>query len=564
MMTELLRYNVVHMPLVLARTSTDSIEEFSLLRSFEHATDIRRIEGELPGHVFVQTRLLLAILLSAIETADNLDDDAEPGERWRRLWEAETFPLDDIHSYLERYEDRFDLFDPVQPLLQVPDLRTSASEKGEVGLQRLIPDVSSNGLFAMRASSGVDRISYAEAARQLLYVHAYGLSGIHPAGSDDHGTDPRARGGKVYPQGTGPAGDLGGVIIEGQNLRETLLLNLVLGRNTRTSFDYEDGDDEPLWERDQLTAAPEERLIPGPRGQADLFTWPSRRVRLLHDGEGVTGAVICYGDALGPQNLHSAETMSAFRLSDNQSKKAGHPVYMPVRHQPSRAFWRGLGALLPQDPPTGTLPPRTIEWLGELSERGILPPGLRLHTRAIGIVYGTQSSVVDEVIDDSIDVQLALLQDKHRGLAAAAVEMVSNTESAVRALGHLAENLTRAAGGDRDLAASARDSGAAEGYSLVYAEFRAWLSGIGPMTQPDEARSAWTKTARGILQRHAEWLVEDAGTPAWVGRGDGPDAMNSSKALLWFTVALNKALPPPRRGSESATSTTDQPEESHE
>jgi CRISPR system Cascade subunit CasA len=280
-------------------------------------------------------------------------------------------------------------------------------------------------------------------------------------------------------------------------------------------------------------------------------------VRLVHDDEGVTGAIICYGDVLGPQNLHTVETMSAFRLSENQSKKAGHPVMMPVRHWRSRALWRGLGALLPQEAgAAGTVAPRTIEWLRELSEHGILPGDLLLHTRAIGVEYGTQNSAIDEMIDDAIDVRLALLQEQHRDLARAAVEMVSSTENAVRALGHLAENLTRAAGGDRDLATSARDAGAAEGYALLDAAFREWLAGLGPGTTPDEARGRWAGTARHILRDHAEWLVKDAGTPAWIGRGDasdGSDAVNSSKALLWFTVALNKALPPPRPDRDDAT-----------
>jgi CRISPR system Cascade subunit CasA len=549
------QYLLTRKPVILVRTG-NGIGELSLAGTFEQATDIRRVEGETAGHVFAQVRLLLTILLRAIETAEDRDGDAEPGERWRRLWGAETLPLDDIHSYLEDYEDRFDLCDPVQPFMQVADLRTSASEKGDIGLRRLIPDVSPNGLFAMRSASGLNHISYAEAARHLLYVHAYEIAGIHPAGSDARGTDPRAKGGRVYGGQTGPAGDLGGVLIEGRNLKETLLLNLVLGRTIRDPFDYEEGDDEPVWERDPLTVRPENRLVSGPRGQADLFTWQSRRVRLIHDGEGVTGAIICYGDLLGPQNLHTVETMSAFRLSENQSKLAGHPVMMPVRHWPSRAFWRGLGAFLPQETGVaGTVPPRTIEWLRELSERGILPSDLPLHTRAIGVEYGTQNSAIDEMVDDSLDVRLALLQETHRELARAAVGMVAGTENAVRALGHLAENLVRAAGGDRDFAANARDAGAAEGYALVDGAFRTWLSGLGPDTEPDEARGRWAGIARSILRDHAEWFVKDAGTPAWIGRGsvtDGSDAMNSSKALLWFTVALNKALPPPRRdGTET-------------
>ncbi len=546
-------YNVVDEPFVSVRMTGGEAAELSLLDTFRQASDVHALGGELPTHVFAQLRLLLAILLRSVERDDHADRDEEPGDRWLTLWRSDSLPLEAIESYLATFHDRFDLLDPERPFLQVPGLRTTASTKGGVGLQRLVPDVSSNGLFAMRRAGGLARLSYAEAARQLLHAHAYAVSGIYPAGSDDLSEDPRAKGGKIYPLGVGPAGDLGGVIIEGRDLRETLLLNLVLGSAasetiTREPISYEEGDDAPVWERDPLTAAPERRPRPGPRGQADLFTWPSRRIRLIHDGQGVTGAVLCYGDPLGPQNLHTVETMSAFHRNDAQTRKAGRTVYMPVRHRPSRALWRGLAAILPQDVPSReTLQPATIRWLGELAERGRIPD-IVLRTRAIGVEYGTQSSVIDEVIDDAVDIHLALLQEQHRELAHTAIEIASRTEDAVRALGRLAENLTLASGGDRDIAASSRDSETAEGYALMERPFRDWLAGLDGGTDPDDARGDWAGMARDILRRRAEWLVQDAGTPAWIGRAhkqNGSDALNSSKAFLWFLRALGNALPAP-------------------
>jgi len=544
-------FSLVDEPCILVGLHDGSTCELSLRDTFARASDIRELRGSPQTQVFAQLRFLEAILLRALELDEGPERDAPPAERWRRLWTADELPMPAIARYLDEHRDRFDLIGS-QPLMQVAALRTAKSDTPEgSSLSRLVVDSSDDGLFSMRRAGGLTRLTFAEAARELLHVHAFGVSGIYPAGMDDTGTDPRAKGGKVYPQGVGAAGDLGGVMIEGGNLRETLLLNLVLGRSASEPFDYT-VDDEPAWERPQLTVTEEERSVPGPHGPADLFTWQSRRVRLIHDDDGVTGAVVCYGDQLRPQNLHTIETMSAYRYSANQSKALGGTVYMPVRHQPSRSFWRGLGALLPQERSDGpeTIPPRTIEWIRDLSDRGILADDRILTTRAIGVEYGTQSSVITEIYGDGVDMQVALLQERNRSLADAVLEMVSRTDDAMRAVGWLAENLVIAAGGDPlEAAKSARDAEKANGYALVDGPFRAWLRRLGSGTDVEEARTAWVSRARELLRGHAQRMVRDAGVAAWRGRprgAGGEELINAPKAFVWFDRQLGKALPPGR------------------
>ncbi|NYN06610.1 type I-E CRISPR-associated protein Cse1/CasA, partial [Salmonella enterica subsp. enterica serovar Typhimurium] len=68
---------------------------------------------------------------------------------------------------------------------------------------------------------GRSKLSFAEAARWLVHTQAYDYSGIKPGVEGD----PRVKGGKGYPIGTGWSGMTGGTVIRGTTLLETLLLN---------------------------------------------------------------------------------------------------------------------------------------------------------------------------------------------------------------------------------------------------------------------------------------------------------------------------------------------------
>ena len=62
------------------------------------------------------------------------------------------------------------------------------------------------------AVEGLERISWAEAARWLVHVHAFDPSGIRSGAVGD----PSVKGGKGYPIGPGWTGQVGVVIVEGQ------------------------------------------------------------------------------------------------------------------------------------------------------------------------------------------------------------------------------------------------------------------------------------------------------------------------------------------------------------
>ncbi|MFE2347968.1 type I-E CRISPR-associated protein Cse1/CasA [Kitasatospora cineracea] len=514
---------------------TDGREsELSLREVFEQATRIRRLACELPTQEFALTRLLLAIAHDAL-------DDPGDIEEWADLWEDPQALLP-VLPYLQQHQERFDLLHPRTPFFQCAQLRTGKDEV--FPLNRIVADVPNGNPFFTARFPGVDRIGFAEAARWVVHAHAYDTSGIKTGVEGD----PRAKAGKAYPQGPAWAGHLGGLLAEGADLRESLLLNLIATDQWKTRR-----TDLPAWRRPPAGPGAADDLASRPTGPRDLYTWQSRRIRLHADHDGVHGVVLSYGDPLTPQNRFDTEPMTAWRRSQAQEKKLGRvPVYMPREVDPTRAAWRGLGSLIaaaaPEQGPASeaapALRPELVHWLARLETERILPRGYLVRLRTFGAVYGTQQSVVDEITSDTLAFALVVLSERDTRLGQAARDAASDADLAVRALGDLASDLARAAGSESETPrASARDAG----FGALDGPYRRWLAAIRDGDQPTTLRTDWQQQAREIVSGLGSDLISQAGEAAWQGRmvatKQGEAWLNTSSADLWFRSRLKRALP---------------------
>jgi CRISPR system Cascade subunit CasA len=545
-------FDLVVEPWIPVLDQTGQVRERSIVEVLAEAPTIVELRGEVPTQEFTLLRLLLAILHRALHDRETgISGPCSVGE-WAELRDDWPSVVAVVSEYLQEHRERFDLFHPRTPFFQVADLHTAKDEAA--GLHKLIIDVPSGAPFlTTRLGRGLERISAAEAARWLVHVHAFDPSGIRSGAVGDT----RVKGGKGYPIGPGWAGQLGGVHLLGSSLLDTLLLNLVVPDEVMVEARPHD---LPPWERPPHGPQAEERPphVNVPTGPVDLYTWQARRVRLIGDRSGVTGLVLANGDRMEPQNRQAVEPMTVWRYSEPQTKKFHQDTYMPRLHDPHRVLWRGLASLLPmaagppgdRSGPPRWLAPTVVRWAGAqrvasiLRRDGIGPVRLR----AVGLVYGSNNSVVDEMVDDRLVLPLALLEDHDGRLTDLATHEVQVTETAVNALRDLAARLALAAGGDPKSLDGPRDRAAELAYAELDLPFRNWLASLTAEESSEDAARRWRRVARPIVRDAATTLVDGCGPAAWAGRiiaiqGKKKVLMDAGLAARWFETALSKTLP---------------------
>jgi len=218
---------------------------------------------------------------------------------------------------------------------------------------------------------------------------------------------------------------------------------------------------------------------------------------------------------------------------------------MPRAHDPKRAIWRGLRSILPATATTqgsdaaSALSPAVLEWVSYLTEL-VIDPNHPLRVRALGMVYGNNNSVTDEIIDDALSLRAVLLKRDAEPVVGIAVACAEAAELVARAVGKLAGNLASAAGGDP---AGPRDRATETAFAELDVLFRTWLSGLGPDSNPTEEQIVWHHRARHVAVDLGNDLVARAPAVAWVGRSVKGRWLTSNHASDWFRRDLHAAVP---------------------
>ena len=536
-----LHYDLRFEPWIPVERLDGTADVVSIRDALAGAHQIRRLSGEIPGEGLALLRLLLA-LVYCINYELEEAGEKQKKERWEELRSQGCFELDKIDEYFADYPHEFDLFDDEHPFYQIPSL-AYMGEKELDPVSELMLDVPKpeKFLFSMRSPEHLDSLPFDLAARYLVVAQAYHTAGIKSPVVGNTS----AKSGKAYAPkgalGTGWCGALGGIYLEGQNLFETLLLNFVLFLNNASVIAP---DDYAPWEREVPSADTCQRE---PTGPVDLLTWQSRRIRLVpsKDGSRVRGVIISYGDVLIPANKQRYEMMTGWRESKQQQKKLGTATVplMPVAPDTARALWRGLPSLLALAD-GGKLRPGVIRWMSELQDVQSAEDW-RLNVRIVcqGVSYGTQSSVVDDAITDSIDLRATLLR-KNSEAVIKMLDVIERTEQAVGVLVRFVQNVERAQGDKRrydsfsDSAAQASREDVREGaYDALDALYRARIAEF-PDEGVDEYCLSWRKEAQSVLRRLANAYVSRRHVSCFSEHDD----VSVGQALAWFEGGLVKAL----------------------
>ncbi|WP_158624186.1 type I-E CRISPR-associated protein Cse1/CasA [Micromonospora sp. HM5-17] len=413
-------FDLVTEPWVPVVRGNGAIVDVGLRQLFMEAHDIRRITGETPTMSAALYRLVLAMF----HRSYGPDSDSV----WAELWSARELPPDPLDRYLERYGDRFDLFHPTVPFLQCPGLaELTPSTPGKLVPHRAVGNNVT--LFDHTTSSDAVRLTPAEAARWLVTTLAFDPGGMKTPFVKDKSSE-RA-----------PCNDFGVVVVEGGDLKQTLLLNAVVYRPDAEQPRMTGQQDAPAWEREPPSPHPGKRTA---RGWTDLLTWPSRRILLRADDiDGatmVTGVTLTPGDRLDVA-LPDEELMAAYRRPADRAGRARRDAPMlPVKLHPVRGVWRHSVELLITDPwqeDRHRQRPRALDHVANLAERGHISSETVYTLRVFGQQLDSKASVVEAWLEESVPAPVALLRardDRLGGLIGAAIDYADEVGSALRSL----------------------------------------------------------------------------------------------------------------------------------
>jgi len=357
------RFNLIDEKWIPVRFPDGSRDELGIHDTLLRASEIAGIEDSSPLVVAALHRFLLAVLYRAlegptdIEQARNLFRDGLPGEK--------------ITAYLEKWRDRFWLFDERYPFFQIPALKPK-TWRAWTSLAAEHNADNAKVLFDHVDISASGSITPSAAVRWLLATQTFAVS----AGKSE-----------VSHTGTAPSASCVMAIPVGLNLFDTIVFCLVPQNRAVMQTDI------PLWEKDpesleylkttirvsdKKTGKEKDRAVErSATGIVDLFTW---RTRSILFNELASGGVPKLGLASGVGYKESMELdpMIGYTIAEITDGETKEKVKKRMSiHFEEKGFWRDYDSLLPDD---AHLAPKVIEHAVMLTkiDRKTLPRGVMI------------------------------------------------------------------------------------------------------------------------------------------------------------------------------------------
>lgn len=311
------RFNLIDEPWIPVRFPDGRREELGIRDTLLRSKEITAIEDPSPLVVAALHRFLLAVLYRALEGPTDIDQA-------KTLFRS-GIPGDTVAAYLEKWRDRFWLFDEKYPFGQNPNVPKDEIEPW-TKLTAERNATSNKVLFDHTDTRAPGAVEPNACARSLLYTMSYSISG--------------GRG--YYPS---PSPNAIACLPVGRTLSSTLIYNLVPYQNREVMQ-----GDAALWEREPLTL-PLSASKRTASGYADLYTWPSRMILLEELATGRV-SVMRFVAGQGFENPNrNPDPMQSYRAD----KVLGS---LPLQFRDDRATWRDFDSLLPDG---GSLAPLTVQ-----------------------------------------------------------------------------------------------------------------------------------------------------------------------------------------------------------
>ena len=518
-----IEFDLLTEPWIRVRLKDNTVQEVSLTEALVSAQDYVDLAGEMPTQDAAVLRLLLAVLFTVFSRV-NVKGEPEPLEkrgqalrRWSELWQLGHFPAEPIRDYLEQWKDRFWLFHPTHPFWQVPTLCNGIAFGGKKLNGERAESGNKTPLFQNVSKTECEVLSYAQAARWLIYQNGY----------DERGGRPKA--GNKPRHGVGWLGQIGFVAVKGKNLYETLLRNMAFP----TEQDALREEQQPCWEREQVRAEQSVKIVM-PKNQAELLTLQSRRILLKRSETvpGVVGYEVLGGDYWDSENAFGEQ----MTLWSRTSKKNEKMTYKPQQHEAGKQLWREIPSMLD---PEGRKP-GVLTWNQQLQSLRILSRKEQIVLNMVGIRYDNQEASVKDVYTDQLAMQLAVLDELSRPWTVRINQEVERCEKAAESIGVLCKELKLAGGLDYNQVKGFKETqkvtedARAQFYFAVDQPFRQWLQEIDPeQDDPDEAVQRWQAQARSIAEELGAKMVREAGNAALKGHRIAVGDKKTERTILY-------------------------------
>ncbi len=533
-------FNLLDEPWILVTYSDDSDKEVSLLKLFDDAHRIKTLNGESTTQNVSILRLCLAVLytvvcrydISGCESHITCKEDAV--QRWSELWNNGEIESDVVNKYLDSYRDRFYLFDSNRPFYQDAALgKVLEQEYKNVNVKKGIADVACNylgvgKLIGNLSESGnkrrlfrainADSLKYDEAARWLInYMNI-----------DDKSIK------KPTPKVCGNLGEIGCTYLEGDNLFETLMLNLVFNNNTD-----DDPEQNPAWEDDSTVSENEEVVC---TNLSQLYTFQCRRIYLDRQNGTVVGFKATAGRCY--DQYPKFEPMTAWRKIENKDKTTD---IVPKKNSAEVHLWRNMQILIAD----GKSKPGVVDWISELEDEEIIDEDFTVQVRTVGLEYGTMTSSIANTFSDELDFAAVILQ-KVPTLRNSIIMQIDITKLFAEAFASFAAESFLAKGGDKGEKGcnitNEKKKARADFYASIDVPFRDWLSQVGVrITTEKEIGDTWW----GIVKEKSILLAKSAVSNSPESAVLGKNGRSIAAAYNWFLYKISSVDTLNKEGSKN-------------
>lgn len=532
-----IEYNLIDEPWIRVMDNECNVSEVSLKDAILNAHHYKSLSGELPTQDIAVMRLMLAVLHTVFSRADEngneslLEEDSEDEAlyRWKALWKKGHFSEKAISEYFDEWHERFWLFHPERPFGQVAGM-TIGTDYDAPKLNGEISESSNKvRFFSMYSGNEKSSLKYSQAARWLLYLNAFDDTSSKPT------KEGKAKAGGSLPSpGVGWLGKLGLIYITGNNLFETLMLNLIMSNE-----DIVQASQNPLWEQEKVSAA-ERTEISLPYDLAALYTLQSRRILLIRKDNNVVSYKLLGGDFFEKENAFF-EPMTVW-----SSPKKDNGVSSPKRHDSSKQMWREFSVLFEEK---GNKQAGVLWWFKKyLQGKNLIPRSFLLKTSITAVEYGDKDFFVKNVFSDSLTMHAELLSEVGANWRAKIETEIDRCGKLANAIAYLAQNLYVASGGSN----SKKDKHFSEIPNVVKSQlyyrfdlpFREWLRSIDPQIDDEKQKYdkqlEWQSTARRITELYAQELVSETADTAIIGHEEDGTIYSSPRAMLIFRGQMKK------------------------